>query len=261
MSNHDKDDKITAVDRLIARLLRIAPWLSFFLIALPAPLYFLLRYFTTAEEAGFYMLAALLSFAAGAVAWLMTALFLVLYRRHWEKRLRDRLARDGVTADELSWFLPELTPGERETLKIIENQNLMLADAYRETLAARVTAARVAANARRELLLVEKRINRANLLRGANTATLEQQLRADRARLEHVLQEGSARRAEAEARLQAIEAAASRGTSWTETNLALQRLEATEQHVPLALETAQLEQQLREDIDRELREDDKRAAR
>ncbi len=259
MSGHGKGDKITAFDRFIARLLRIAPWLSFFFVALPVPLYFLLRYFTTVEEAGFYMLAALLSFALGSVAWLITALFLVFYRRHWEKRLRDRLATDGVTANEVSWFMPELTASERQALRAIENQNLMLADAYRETLAARVTAARVATSARRELLLVEKRINRAKLLQGANTAGLEQELRADRARLEHVMQESSGRRAEAEARLQAIEAAASRGASWVETNLALQRLDATDQNVPLALEAAQLEQQLREDIDKELREGDKRA--
>ncbi len=82
MSGHGKGDKITAFDRFIARLLRIAPWLSFFFVALPVPLYFLLRYFTTVEEAGFYMLAALLSFALGSVAWLITALFLAFYRRH-----------------------------------------------------------------------------------------------------------------------------------------------------------------------------------
>ena len=48
--------KITSADKLNARLLRFAPWLAFLLVALPAPLYFLLRYFAAAEDAGVYML-------------------------------------------------------------------------------------------------------------------------------------------------------------------------------------------------------------
>ncbi len=50
-----------------------------------------------------------------------------------------------------------------------------------------------------------------------------------------------------------IEAAASRGQSWAETNAALQRLNASQGTMPLALESARLDQQVREDIEKELR--------
>jgi hypothetical protein len=56
-----------------------------------------------------------------------------------------------------------------------------------------------------------------------------------------------------------IEAAASRGASWEETNFALQRLGAGRDQLPLALEVARLEQEAREDTDRHAREIDGRA--
>ena len=77
----------------------------------------------------------------------------------------------------------------------------------------------------------------------------------DRERLEQLKQEGSSRRAEAEARLQMIEAAASRGASWAETNYMLQRLDEGRKHLPLGLETTRAEQQLREETERELRKE------
>jgi hypothetical protein len=52
-----------------------------------------------------------------------------------------------------------------------------------------------------------------------------------------------------------IEAAASRGASWAETNFMLQRLDEGRKHVPLALENERAEQLLREDTARELRKE------
>lgn len=260
MSDTGSGYEITTRDKLVSQLLRLAPWLSFFLVALPAPLYFLLRYFTTTEEAAVYILLALSSLAIGSLAGLIVMIFLLWYRRYWARQMRNKLAADGVTADELRWFMPELTTAERRALKEMERQNPLLADAYRETLASRVTAARVVATAKRDLLAVERRLNRVGYLRGADTTTLQQELRADRERLERARIEGQERRAEAEARLHTIEAALSRGSSWTEMNFALQRLSASREHIPLGLEAAQLEQQNREDVERELRELEKRTA-
>jgi hypothetical protein len=81
-------------------------------------------------------------------------------------------------------------------------------------------------------------------------------LRTDRQRLEQIRTEGSERRAEAEARLQMIEAASSRGVGWAETNIALQRLSATREQIPLALEAARLEQQMLEESDKVMRENE-----
>jgi hypothetical protein len=88
---------------------------------------------------------------------------------------------------------------------------------------------------------------------------LQLELRADRTRLEEVKLEATERRAEAEARLQMIEAAASRGASWAETNIALNRLSTTREQIPLALEAARQEQQALEESEKMLRETDQQA--
>jgi hypothetical protein len=263
MSKPETEGKITRKDRMMDRLLKLAPWLSFFLVSLPFPLLFFLLYLmsSASADAAVYMLLTLSSLAIGSVVGVLVAVLLFLYRRRWQKRLRDRMALDGVTAEEIPWFMQELTPTERKALKAIEQQDPLLADAYRETLAARLTATRVVASSTRNLLLVERRLNRASYLQGADTTGLQQELRHDRSRLAEIKDEGARRRAEAEARLQMIEAAASRGASWAETNFALQRLEAAQDHIPLALESARLEQQAREDVERTLGEKDPQASR
>lgn len=256
MNEKDKGGKLSASDHMMARLLQWAPWLSFFLVSLPFPIYFFLKYLTSAQEAAVYMLLTLTSLAIGSVAGLMVTLFLLVYRRHWEKKIRDKMAKDGVTASELPWFMSELTTAERQALKAIEAQDPLLADAYRETLADRITAARVIASAKRELLLVERRLNRLHYIEGTDTVSLKSELITDRQRLEQIKMEGTERRAESEARLQMIEAAASRGATWAETNMALQRLGANRHQLPLALEAARLEQQLLEDVNKDLRGDE-----
>lgn len=251
--------KLTAGERAMAKLLRAAPWLAFFIVALPAPLYFLWSYFNADAEAAVYMLLTLVSLAAGSFAGLLAIIFLLFYRRRWERGVRERLAADGVTADELSWFMSELKPAERRALKQAEAQNPLLADAYRDTLASRVTAARVLASARRELVAVETRIGRASALRGSQRAALEQELRSDRERLSRVIRETTEHNEEIEARLQMIEALGGRGASEAETERALLRLGATRETPPLSLTAAQLERETREQIRKELEERDRPA--
>jgi hypothetical protein len=251
----ERSDKLTPRDRMMMRVLRHAPWLSFFLVTLPLPIIFFLLYLTSAsiEGAAILIFLTLGSLFAGALFGLMAVIFILLYRRRWMKRMRERLAADGITADELDWFMAELTTAERQTLKSIEAQNPLLADAYRETLAARLTASRVLASAKRELLTVERRINRAALLQGTDTKGLQEELRADRSRLERVRDEGGSYLAEVQARLQMIEATASRGSSFAETDMALKRLGNIREQMPLALEAARMEQQARFEIEDDMR--------
>jgi hypothetical protein len=255
MNETPQSSKLTAGEQLTAKLLAYAPWLAFFLFALLPPLYFLSQYFTApAADMAVYMLLTLVSFAGGALAGLLVALVILLYRRAWEKRVRERLASDGVTADELSWFMRELKPAERRALKQIESQNLLLADAYRETLAARITAARVLTSTRRETLAVERRLHSASQLRGEGRAALENDLRTDRERLARMTREASEHQAEIETRLQRIEAMAGRSASDTETRQALLRLGSIREYQPLALTQAQLEHDTRTQVEREMRE-------
>ncbi len=254
MSESNQSGKLTDRERRTAQLWQAAPWLALAGVTVVPPVVLLLAYLLTGASTIFLVLA-LGSIPFSLIAAIITVLILLFFRRKWARKLRDHLASDGITADEVEYFLPELTSGERRALREMEKRQPLLGDAYRETLALRLNASRLSANARRNLLLVERRINRARYLNAADTAVLIEELGRDRARLEILKQEAASRRAEAEARLQMIEAAASRGASWAETNYMLQRLDEGRKHLPLGLENARAEQQFREDADRELRKE------
>ncbi|MDX6558028.1 MAG: hypothetical protein QOF72_1077 [Blastocatellia bacterium] len=254
MNESDQSKKLTVREKKAARLWQMAPWLALFAITLGPPAALLLAYLFSGA-ATVYLVLALTSIPFALIAAVVIAMVIVLFRRRWARQLRDHLASDGITADEVGYFLSELTSGERRALKDMQTKQPLLADAYRETLALRLNASRLTTSARRDLLLVERRISRARYLNSADTAVLIEELNRDRVRLDGLKQEGASRRAEAEARLQMIEAAATRGASWTETNYMLQRLDEGRRHVPLALENERVEQQLREDSAQELRKE------
>ena len=238
-----KRGKLTPRDESLARLLKLAPWLSLFLLTLPAPLLFFLLFLltTTTESAVLYLFLSLLSGGLGLAAALLMIVFLSIYRKRWLARLRDRLAENGITAGEVEWFLPELTTAERAALKEITKQDLLLGDAYRETLAARLMATRIKQRANRELVRVRRRLNQAQRLKGAETASLVTALQSDRDRLERVSNEADARLIKAKAQLQTIEASASRETQKTEMDLMMGQLSFTQEYLPLLMEMSQLE--------------------
>jgi hypothetical protein len=248
-----RSEKLTGRDRATLRLLRVAPWVAFALLAVPAPLYFFLRYLAATEAPGEWLLVTFVTLFGGVLAGLLVVLLFFAYRKIWLRRLRGRLTSGGITADELQWFTPELTREERAALAEIESRSPALADAYRETLAARLTATHLLARAGGERERVERRLADAARLPAAERAALEVELRDDRERLARVEEETRRRRAQAEARLRTIEAAASRDASEQETRLALDRLELTQEQVPASLEAARLEREAREEIERELR--------
>jgi len=246
--------KVTAREKKLAQLWKTAPWLALAGVTAVPPAALLLAYLLSGFSPLFLVLA-ITSVPFAFIAAVVVMLVLLLYRRRWASRLRDRLASDGITADEVGFFLSELTGGEKKALREMEKKQPLLADAYRETLALRLNATRLTASARRNLLQVERRINRARYLNAPDTSVLLEELGRDRSRLERLKQEGASRRAEAEARLQMIEAAASRGASWAETNYMLQRLDEGRKNLPLGLEQARAEQQMREEFEDELRKE------
>ncbi|HYY93986.1 MAG TPA: hypothetical protein VE713_05670 [Pyrinomonadaceae bacterium] len=254
MGERRSRDNTTAGERAKARLLRWSPLFVFLMLALPLPAYFLFRYFTATEAVGEYLLLALTSLGLASVFGLLAALAVLFYRKFWERRLRERLAADGVTEGELSWFMSELTDAERRALRQMSARSPLLADAYRETLAARVTAARVLARARAEAEVVERRLRSAAGLPAENRRQLEEDLQKDRARLARVQTEAAEHYRESEVRLQTIEAMADRDASHAETELALQRLGSVHENVPLGLDATRLKQEAREEVERELRE-------
>lgn len=254
VSRRIKADGMTAGERLKSKILTWSPLLAFLLLALPLPAYFLFRYFTATENVGEYMIFALTSLGVFSVFGLIAAFAVVFYRRVWERNLRERLAADGVTAGELRWFESELSDEQRRTLREMESRKPLIAGAYRETLAARVTAARVLASARRDAQLVERRIKTAEGFQTSSRAELEQGLRSDRERLTRVEGEAAEHLSEMDARLLFIESLASRDASEAETETALTRLGSVRDNLPLGIEGLRYEQEAREEIERELRE-------
>src|SRR5437762_5080620 len=196
-----KEGKLTARDESLAWVLKWSPWLAFLLLSLPVPIVFLLLFLaaTATDSAAVYLLLSLLSLGLGVVLGLLSVIVLVLYRRRWLQRLRNRLAADGITTSEVPWFTPELTSAERRALEEIKHHNPLLADAYLETLATRLTATRIKSRAGQELMRVERRINRARSIGGVDTGELLEDLESDRERYAHLKSEAAGRLAEAQA--------------------------------------------------------------
>jgi hypothetical protein len=237
--------KINSRDERVASLLKWTPWLSFLLVTVPLPIFFVLLFLTsvTPDSAAVYLLLSFVSMGAGLVVGLLVLILLLLYRRRWHGRLRDQLAADGITADEVIWFTSELSSEERKTWFELKDKNPLLADAYCETLASRLTATRIVAKARGEILRVERQRNRTRHIQGVDTTSLLNDLLLDRQRFEGLREEATIRISQARARLQMIEAAANRSLSKSETDLMLRRLTAAQEQFPLALEMAGLEQE------------------
>lgn len=234
--------KLTRRDTTTASALKLAPWLAFVITAVPVPIVFLIFFLAAeaTETAALYLLFAALSLAIGVGIGLLLVILILLYRRRWLATLRERLASDGITADEVVWFRSELTSAERAALSDMEKNNPLLADAYLDTLASRLTASRIVSRSRREILKVERRLNRARNL-GSNSQQLQEELENDRESLEQLRQRANQHLLEAKTRLQEIEATASRKLNQAETDLMMQRLGITQDSLPLVLQMAQME--------------------
>src|SRR4030095_1494561 len=106
--------KLSKRDAALPRVLKAAPWFAVLVTSIPASLVFLALFITTTatDSAAVYLLLAGVSFGFGLALGLIIAAVLFLYRRAWLSRLRNRLALDGITANEVSWFKSELSSGE-----------------------------------------------------------------------------------------------------------------------------------------------------
>jgi hypothetical protein len=242
---NQSDGKLSRKDQTLARALNFAPLLVLLLTSIPAPLFFVLLFLTAnaTDSAAVYLLLSALSLGLGIALGVVLAIILLIYKRKWLARLRDRLAGDGITADEVVWFKSELTTSERNFLAESKKSNPLLADAYLETLAARLTATRIIAKSRRQLQGVERRINRVRVLTTPDTAALLEDLESDRQDLKRISQNAGEHLLSAKTRLQMIEATASRNLDQHETELMMRRLSATQDQLPLVLEMANLEKQ------------------
>lgn len=235
--------KLTPKDEKLALIFRWIPLISLPVVSLPVPLIFLALFLasTATESAAIYFLLGLISLGAGTVIGILVTVYLLLWKRRWLAKLRDRLAADGITASEVTWFKSELSSAEQESWSRLGKDSSLLADAYCETLASRLTASRLIAKANRELLRLDRSKNRSQEIAGADTTLLLSELESDRRQLEELISEATTRLAEARIRLQKIEAAASRNLNQSETEAMLRRLSSAQNYLPLAIELADQE--------------------
>lgn len=194
----------------------------------------------------------LIATAIGFLAGLTVTGILVHRRKKWTAEMRERIAADGIKAEEIGWFMNELKPAEKRALREVESRDLLLADAYRETLASRLTATRIVRSSKRELLLAKKRQNSIKQLKTARKEDFQAEIGKDIDKISSINEEAKLMLSEAEARLQMIEAAAIRGGSLADNELALKKLSARTSELPLALESARMADEIRMELEKDL---------
>ncbi len=256
MNELERGYTVTRKDLVKGKALTFGAWASPFLFAfIPAIVFFILYllFGSTPPAAATYFFLSLISLVAGGFFGLIISGGLLYHRSRWSARLRERIAADGIKAQEVDWFKKELTSGEKNLLKEIEAKNQpLLTDAVRDTLAVRLTAARILKSTKQELLLVERRQNKLKYLKSENSTGLQNELKIDAENLEKIKAEVEEMRVEAETRLQMLDAAARRGTTFNDSELTLKKLAARTSELPLALESAKMEQEIRRELKKEL---------
>ena len=247
--------EITRKDAAKDKALKLGAWSApVTLSVLPGVVFFVLFFlFGTSPPAAFSIFAfGIISMLIGFVLGLAISGGLMYYRSRWLANVRERLAVDGIKANEVEWFMHELKTSEKKALREIEAKDFLLADAFRDTLAARLTATRILKSSRQELQLVQRRQNKLKYLKSENSANLQKELESDSQNLEKIKSQAAEMLTEAETRLQMIEAASRRGGSVADTELALKKLTARTKELPLALESAKMEDDIRREFEKEL---------
>lgn len=189
--------------------------------------------------------------AIGFLAGLVISGVLFARRSRWTNEMRERIAADGIKAEEIEWFRHELRSNEKRALKAVEARDLLLADAYRETLASRLTATRIVRSSKKELQLAQKRQRNLKQLKSSRSDEFQAEIAKDVEKIAKINDEAKNMLAEAESRLQMIEAAASRQGGLAESELALKKLTARSSELPLALEAAKMSEEIRQELEKE----------
>lgn len=245
----EKNYEITRKDVAKDKLLKHGAWLSPILFpAIPSLVFLLLGIFLGNP---FFAALAFVSLIGGFILGLITSGISLIYRQRWLSHIREKIAVDGIKTEEVEWFKHELTSAERKSLQEIESQNRLLGDAYRETLASRLTATRILKTAKKELSLNQKQQNKLKYSKAENTEKFQGELKKDSEKLTSIKNEAEQMKIEAESRLHQIETASRHGSNFSETELTLKKLSSRANELPLALEALKMEEEIRRELENE----------
>ena len=195
------------------------------------------------------LFAGIIATVLGFIIGVVISAILVQRVSSWTREMRERIAADGIRAEELDWFRNELTSNEKRSLRAVAARDLLLADAYRETLASRLTATRIVKSSTRELTLAKRRLTSLGQLKSARADEFQAEIANDIEKIANISEEAKQMNAEAESRFRMIEAAASREGSLADSELALKKLSARTAELPLALESARISEEIRRELD------------
>lgn len=211
---------------------------------------------TPPVAATFFFLGLILT-VIGFVVGLGLSGFFAYRHSAWTKEMRERIAADGIKAEEIEWFRNELKTHEKRMLREIRRSDLLLEDAYRETLASRLTATRIVQSSKKELQLAKRRqskLKQLNRLTPESSSRFSAEIEQDIEKIQAINGEAKQMLAEAESRLQMIEAAAARGSHLADSELALKKLSARTAELPLALEAAKMTEEIRKELEADEKE-------
>ncbi len=255
VSKYDISDR----DLARGRNLKIAAWTAPILLpTAPAVLFTILALvFGTSPPVAvtFFAFGAILA-AIGLVVGLSLMGFFIYRRSNWTREMREKIAADGIRAEEIDWFMHEVRSNEKRALRDISRSDLLLADAYRETLASRLTATRIVKSSKKELAMTHRRRAKLKQFRSERAADFGNQLEKDADKITSIYEEAKLMLAESEARLQMIEAASARGRGMADSELALKKLSSRSQNLPLALEEMRRTEELAREIELDLEKDE-----
>jgi hypothetical protein len=243
---------VTKKDLAKGRNLKIAAWSAPVVLAgLPAVIFLFLTvvFGTTPPVAATFFFLGLILTIIGFVTGLAFSGYFAYRYSNWSKEMRERIAADGIKAGEIDWFRNEMKTSEKRALHEAERSDPLLADAYRETLASRLTATRIIKSSKRELLLARRRETKLKYLKSQNAERFLEEVKGDIDKFSSINGEAKEMLVEAESRLQMIEAAATRGTNLANAELALERLSARTAELPLALEAARMQEEIRKELE------------
>jgi hypothetical protein len=233
------------------------------LAGVPAVLFLFLMFVfgaTPPVAATFFFIGLILTIIGFVVGLGLTGFF--AYRHsNWTKEMRERIAADGIKAEEIDWFRNELKTAEKRALREMQRTDPMLEDAYRETLASRLTATRIVRSSKKELFLAKRRQTKLKQLKKLNKESSDKfkaEIDSDIQKLSSISDEAKSMLEEAESRLQLIEAAAARGSHMADSELALKKLSARAAELPLALEEARMTEEIRKEIEADGEEESER---
>lgn len=230
------------------------------LSAVPAAVFLLLMFVfgaTPPMAATFFFIGLILTIVGFVVGLGLTGFFAIRHSA-WTKEMRERIAADGIKAEEIEWFRNELKTNEKRALREMQRTDPMLEDAYRETLASRLTATRIVRSSKKELVLARGRQTKLRQLKRLNKDSSEkfrEEIDRDIEKIGSINEEAKQMLAEAESRLQLIEAAAARGSHLADSELALKKLSARASELPLALEEAKMTEEIRRELEAETEEE------